>query len=638
MSFIEPSAATVSVQTLIAFNDAELAQFMEKHRHPNGDFQLPVDGWDRITKEEQDSLAERLKTQQRALAENPTMHSHVLDLEQLDARLGEVAANNNTPTWSRARNHERSHPPTPFFDFEADARELEMEAYDNLVKDGGRPLYQIGLLEDVSKNPDKYCEMLRPWQNRLDTMKSWFVFQRQWKSWDDFRKWQRDNRGLEDDDGGFPGYVERLRRLWEKDGYTSGLEDIRADPSRLKSGWELRQLLRQRQRRNHREHDCDGFSDYVEAARRRLARHDCNLPFDLKEDPKKQDKLTTWVEYLNFEYWWLDKHNEYVERHRPHHDKAWQEILDSKLLQSHETLEYIRTFQCTLRHGADEQRAREDVKTAMSEAEEVYKTTQLDSHRLEIPTPERRRMLRAATEQLNEAHARQRWVKRRNELVTDFVNGTYHYDRQKKSADRQINVVSWILGQLPLIEAELIQPEMIDTEPHLTRNRKRTMTFDECRDPKRQKQVGGDALLPVSSTAVLSAKEEVDVPSFFADDGNRSTQRGEASGQRTRQSPVRHSLQSEIGSRAMSQGPRRSARIAARQDKPSPALAAPLSRRQLRSRLRAKPAVTATHPPSIRGTSSRAASHKSAKDGRRQHVSKGKEKSRTARRSLRKAT
>lgn len=52
---------TVSVDAIAAMSDAELAQFMEQNRTSGGNFELPVDGWDQLSKDERSRLAERLQ-------------------------------------------------------------------------------------------------------------------------------------------------------------------------------------------------------------------------------------------------------------------------------------------------------------------------------------------------------------------------------------------------------------------------------------------------------------------------------------------------------------------------------------------------------------------------------------------------
>lgn len=58
------------VSELIAFSDAELANFMKQHLSPNGGFELPVDAWDKLSADERTQLAERLR-----LVEAPPLDS-----------------------------------------------------------------------------------------------------------------------------------------------------------------------------------------------------------------------------------------------------------------------------------------------------------------------------------------------------------------------------------------------------------------------------------------------------------------------------------------------------------------------------------------------------------------------------------
>jgi hypothetical protein len=288
----------------------------------------------------------------------------------------------------------------------------------------------------------------------------WEIFDRQLERWQDFRRWQRDNRWLEDDDdGGFSAYVEDykrfLKRHYNEKALPKALAEIEADPSFVKGQWDKRQRQRQLQRYYCREfHGGDGFSDYVDAVKRRLARHEFTRTFQLKEDPKRQDKLTTWIEYLNFEYWWLDRYTDAIERLRLDHDKAWQKLVDLKVLRPHETQEFIRTNACSKRDHAERQHAWKAVQRATAKAEQVYTSTQLDSRRLSIPKPERRRSIQAATHELVTAQRLLESVTRHNDLITEFVRGTWGFKDAKKDAARLRILLPWILEQVPLIEAE----------------------------------------------------------------------------------------------------------------------------------------------------------------------------------------
>lgn len=291
-------------------------------------------------------------------------------------------------------------------------------------------------------------------------VRHWELFQTQLARWQEFGKWQNDNRGIQDDDdGSFTAYVESRRQHYElymhKEAYVKWLAEIEADPSSAKSDWERDRRFRQLQRETCREIRCDGFSQYVEAVKRRLARHDFARSFRLHEDPKQQDKLTTWIEYLNFEYWWLDRYTKSIEHLKPAHDKAWQELVGLNMVRPHETPESVRTVESSRQEQAEEDGAQAAVEMATLEAGKVYKTTQQDPQRLRIPRSKRTLMMRTATNKLNAAKERLQWVKRRNEEIIAFVQGTFGYVDAKKDASRQSKLVQWALEQVPSIEAEM---------------------------------------------------------------------------------------------------------------------------------------------------------------------------------------
>lgn len=60
MSSQEPSVMMFSVDKILKMTNAELARLMRENRHSNGDIELPVDGWDLMSKDERTRLAERL--------------------------------------------------------------------------------------------------------------------------------------------------------------------------------------------------------------------------------------------------------------------------------------------------------------------------------------------------------------------------------------------------------------------------------------------------------------------------------------------------------------------------------------------------------------------------------------------------
>ncbi|GKU13372.1 unnamed protein product, partial [Fusarium langsethiae] len=286
--------------------------------------------------------------------------------------------------------------------------------------------------------------MLRPWQEHLTPISPSGIFQRQWQRWQDFRKWQNDNRGRDDDDGGFPATRARL------------LAEIEADPSCLKSEWDQKQFLRRRQRRLYREHGCRGFCGYAKAVKRRLASHSFTQPFELDEDPKKQHGLTTWIEYLNYEYWWLDKYTSDIER---------------------------------LQREAEKKQAMEAVWNAESEAEQTYVLTQEDPKRWRIPTAERISRMKYHTDKLLAA---KRWLEQtrsRLSFIVQFTRATFDYAAAKRNAACHRTLVQWVLDQVPLIEAEADLFEAKRPESCGRREAKRRFIADqeplERQSPKR---------------------------------------------------------------------------------------------------------------------------------------------------------
>lgn len=323
-----------------------------------------------------------------------------------------------------------SEPPAPLFDPEVERARYEIGFYHELINDGGRPLYSIDLIKDVFKDPDKYAEILRPWQESLTQICPERVLKRQLLRWQEFRKWQNDNRD------GFSAYVERRKDMMRnmiQPNYlkeaAKRLAEIEADPSCLESAWN-RMQSRKRQRSLYREDDCDGFRHYAEAVKRRLARHDFTRPFELDENPQKQDQLTTWIEFLNYEYWWLDKYMSDIKRLEPDDDKARQALVDMNIRRPHENKEFLHAMASSMEHAGQ----REEAKS---------------------------------------------------------IRNTLDYADAKRNTALQSMLIPWILEQIPLIEAEMNQPKANEAMSDGTSRWKRRLTTDAehlgGRTPKKPK-------------------------------------------------------------------------------------------------------------------------------------------------------
>ena len=172
------------------------------------------------------------------------------------------------------------------------------------MRDGGRPIYPIHLLHDVFRNPNEHAALLRPWRYGWWSEFSWKwkfsdcgrdisqeIFQRQLERWQDFRKWQNDNRGI-DDDLDYEAYVNTkvqwTRRFLDDESYASLRAMLDADPSSLKRQWEQDQDRREEQRYRCRESGGGrDFAAYARSIKRRLAQHGFTRPFQLQKDPRQ---------------------------------------------------------------------------------------------------------------------------------------------------------------------------------------------------------------------------------------------------------------------------------------------------------------------------------------------------------------
>lgn len=363
------------------------------------------------------------------------------------------------------------------------------------------------------------------------------------------------------------------------------LPEVEADPSILKDEWWNYSLShRIKQYNSCREHHGGvEFADYVNAVKRRLARHGFTRPFELKEDPKQQDNLSTWIEYLCFEYWWLDWYTDIINRLAPDYDKTWQKLTDSKVLRPHETQEYVPTDECGMRRDAEYHQAWDAWKRAQKIAEQVYTLTQLDPKRLSIPKAERCRMLEAASHKLQTANAWLSLIEKRKKLIHEYNVGTWSTRSAKKDVTRHRILLAWILEQIPLIEAKPGQTEAVQHGPGTAKKTKKRPYSNEDssgeQDSKKRKLSCSGLSLRLESSAAVAAESE-GVHKYVFDGSQRP------------HAEVISALCSSwtlATSETAPQGPRRSARIAARQMTAGTAPISQLFRRELRSRQQNKP-------------------------------------------------
>ncbi|KAH6614516.1 hypothetical protein B0J18DRAFT_302200 [Chaetomium sp. MPI-SDFR-AT-0129] len=524
----------LTVEDILGFSDAELVQYMKQNRRADGGFDLrKVGGWENLAKEQREQLAQRLKD--GALKANDETQSRPVDLDGVAARLREISDDQDALSLAASRSPPYERSPTPFEDVAAETKQSETAAYQELVSDGSRPLYHIGLLVKVLDDPEGHHEMLLPWQDYPDaTVDDGRVFRKQLMRWKAFRNWQKYNRGIYNEEEEFAAYfekdwrekveskaimsesrrqdeelaeklyLEQLRAKFRKIQEEKGVDDGEAGFSAfveeekrrdLKEGhlWpgmtkdEYRQTLRvwfdqdelQRYRENflflREDNGRGGFSEYIAEVKRCLAKHGFTRAFQLDKDPARQDKLTTWTEYLNYEYSWHDRYERSTKRLRSEYDEAWKQLVDSGVLRPGETDETLRTTKSALQRQGEKDRASNAVVSAKAAAKAaVSETERAKTGRSRFTEPQRKQRLAAAHSRLVAAKEVRKTIMRRGDLITEFIRGTWDYQRAKRNLRRQHLLLQWILEQMPLIEAELNEPKVAKGGPHAGRGGKRS--------------------------------------------------------------------------------------------------------------------------------------------------------------------
>jgi hypothetical protein len=56
-----PEPPQVSVDHVLALSNEQLVQFMKQNLGSDGSFNLPIEDWDTLTKDQRDQLAEKLR-------------------------------------------------------------------------------------------------------------------------------------------------------------------------------------------------------------------------------------------------------------------------------------------------------------------------------------------------------------------------------------------------------------------------------------------------------------------------------------------------------------------------------------------------------------------------------------------------
>ncbi|KAJ3579596.1 hypothetical protein NPX13_g962 [Xylaria arbuscula] len=278
--------------------------------------------------------------------------------------------------------------------------------------------------------------MLRPWLYWPDAeIFEWNLFHRQLVHWGDFRHWQAQARGL-----WFPEYPDPTYDIFH---------------------WYFRRAS----------------PTYTEAVKELLAQYDFPRPFQFHDDPKQQDRLTTWIEYLGFACAQHDRYVRVMKVRQPEYDKAWKTLVDAKVLRPFETEEYICDIKCAFHHQSEEDRAYAAVKSAEAVLLSAQKAK--DNPRESLRgKPAAGIQSCVAQSRLDAAKESLASIKRRNDMVDEFSLEVRSHQRAKTNAGRYSAILQWILEQVPLVEAEMNKSGVTETSPNLRRGTKRRRDQD----------------------------------------------------------------------------------------------------------------------------------------------------------------
>lgn len=150
--------------------------------------------------------------------------------------------------------------------------------------------------------------------------------------------------------------------------------------------------------------------------------------FQLQKDFMQQNALTTWIEYLNFEYFWFDWFNNAFQRLKSNRDKTWQKLINSKILRSHEIETFLQTFRSLTQFNVDKEHAWKVVKKTTSKIKQIYTLIQSNSRRINILQQIHIRLFRIVKRALLTTKIKLISVKRQTNFVFEFIRETNRYN------------------------------------------------------------------------------------------------------------------------------------------------------------------------------------------------------------------
>ncbi|OAA39836.1 hypothetical protein BBO_06362 [Beauveria brongniartii RCEF 3172] len=387
------------------------------------------------------------------------------------------------------------------------------------------------MLELVAKDPEQHRHLLQPYWRRPGVnyrplyQLDWEVFHRQLRQHKAFRTWQLDNRGIIEEPD-FNAYVEQQKAYLRKHWRGRGIAEIEANPESLKgpnTEWERLQSKRARERRPFREQGCSSFAEYHAALQRRLAAHGVSEKTALLADPRKQDALAEWHEYLGFECWWHDGYTRAYNGHLKRYDEnckfIWKFIRrhECEFVTSDHTPEFIEHWMSeniwAQKRSALWERgiAREKIEEAQSKVEKARQHIGMEpvdgGH--EGITPH---ALDDALKRLAKAEKGFKELDRLDNAIAQVEKLGDRCSAAKGYVDSKPALIQWVIDQIPLIKAEM----KVKAQGSATSGSRKKRTRQDGEDasalrrPKLQKLAELEEMAESEATATLVSEEMVE--------------------------------------------------------------------------------------------------------------------------------
>jgi len=147
----------------------------------------------------------------------------------------------------------------------------------------------------------------------------------------------------------------------------------------------------------------------------------------------QQDEVTTWLEHLDYEYWWYGYYAGTSRSHRKRHNNAGKKFVDSKVLRPGKT-EFICDFDAVSQRSSQKEsakRASKSVRSAAPSAETIV--AKWRQAKLSPQTLQQRPL--ASRPKLGTAKAEYESLKRHNDCIPGFIQLTRNYRIAKRNAD-----------------------------------------------------------------------------------------------------------------------------------------------------------------------------------------------------------